>query len=166
MAIKRVKRGKKEKIGKKVLVAYYSRTGSNKLVAEAIARKLKADIDEIISLKNYSGLIGWIRAGYNASKEKQVMINTQENPESYDLVIVGSPNWAGKMANPMLSYLSKNKFKKIAFFSVCGSGQPQKTPKQLKDRNLDPISMLFLKEKEVKDGTYHKKITDFCKNLK
>ncbi len=163
MPIKRIKR---EKIGKKVLVAYYSRTGSNKIVAEAIARNLQANIDEIISLKSYSGIIGWIKAGYHGSKEKQVMINTQENPERYDLVIVGGPNWAGKIANPLLSYLSKNKFKKIAFFSVCGAGKPQKTPKQLKDRNLDPISMLFLKENEIKDGSYHQKIIDFCKNLK
>ena len=55
---------------KKTLVAYYSRTGTTKKVGEAIAKALKADIDEIIDLKKRSGAIGWVVSGKDASQGK------------------------------------------------------------------------------------------------
>ena len=43
----------------KSLVVYYSRTEITKKLAEAIARKTGADIEEIIPKVNYKGKIGY-----------------------------------------------------------------------------------------------------------
>ena len=50
----------------KVLVAFYSRTGSTKLVAEAIAQALNADVEEIKDKKDRNGIFGFLKSGYEA----------------------------------------------------------------------------------------------------
>lgn len=81
----------------KVLVVYYSQTGNTKLVAEAIAESLNADIEEISDEKDRAGVFGFLRSGYEAIFKK--LTETQQpikhKPEEYDLTIIGSPVWAG-----------------------------------------------------------------------
>lgn len=45
------------------LVVFYSRTGNTKKVAEALARELKCDTDEILETKSRKGILGYIFAG-------------------------------------------------------------------------------------------------------
>lgn len=42
-----------KKAGEKVLVLYYSQTGNTKMVAEEIANRLEADIEEIVMVNPY-----------------------------------------------------------------------------------------------------------------
>ncbi|KKQ30010.1 MAG: Flavodoxin, FldA [Candidatus Shapirobacteria bacterium GW2011_GWF2_37_20] len=79
----------------KTLVVFYSRTGNTRRMGELIAQKLHADIDEIIDQKSRSGIIGWILSGRDAMKEYLTKITFTKNPADYDLVIVGTPIWAG-----------------------------------------------------------------------
>ncbi len=152
----------------KKLVVYYSRSGNNKKIAKELAALslLEADIDEIIPEKRYSGIFGWLRAGFNASKEKRVKISVSKNPLDYDLVIFGGPNWAGKLSSPLLSYLSNYKFKKTAFFSVSGSGDMSKSLLQLKELGIDPVATLILTEKELKENMHHNKVIGFYNRLR
>ena len=46
----------------KALVAYYSRGGTTKKVAEKISALLEGDIEEIHDLKKRSGIIGWFKS--------------------------------------------------------------------------------------------------------
>ena len=62
----------------KYLIAYYSRTGNNKAIGEAIAHALSADIDEIIDKKNRKGKLNWIRAGRDSMAEKLTEIEFQK----------------------------------------------------------------------------------------
>lgn len=56
----------------KALVVYYSRTGNTEKVGKALAKGLGADTEEIIDKKNRkTPLIGFIRSGYHALKEKE-----------------------------------------------------------------------------------------------
>jgi flavodoxin len=50
------------KIIMKTLVVYYSRTGKTRFVAERVASELKADIEEVVDLKNRSGRFGFLKA--------------------------------------------------------------------------------------------------------
>jgi flavodoxin len=154
---------------KKILLVYYSRTGNNKKIAKEIAGILKSDIDEIISEKSYGGIFGFLRGGHNSMKKKIINIKTIKNRSEYDLIIVGGPIWAGgSLCPPVRAYLVKNKIskKKIAFFSCCGSGKPQKSIEELQELNIKPIAMLFLSDAQVKEGKYHEPIFDFCNKIK
>jgi flavodoxin len=50
------------------LVVYYSRTGKTRFVAEKVVAELKADIEEIVDLKNRKGRFGFLKAGYDATR--------------------------------------------------------------------------------------------------
>ncbi len=83
----------------KCLVVYYSKTGSTKILAEAVAKGVGADICEV----NEQGA-----ATLDAS--------------DYGLVVVGTPVHGMRPSPPIQSYLTANKEKmgKVAFFATCG----------------------------------------------
>jgi flavodoxin len=113
----------------KTLIAFYSRTGHTKKVAEIIAKNLNADLDEIVDLKDRSGLKGWLYAGRDAMKKYPTDIKTTKDPAKYDLVVVGTPIWAATSTPAVRTYLlqHKNDFKKIAVFTTSGGDRPDKT---------------------------------------
>jgi flavodoxin len=108
----------------KSLVVYYSRNGNTKFVAETIAAEIGADVEEIVDLKKRSGLLGFLIGGKDAMQGKETEIApTTKSPADYDLIVVGTPNWASRITPATLTYLKKNNLsgKKVAgFFSQDG----------------------------------------------
>ncbi len=147
------------------LVAYYSRTNITKKLAEEIAAKLNADIEEINSKVNYNGKIGYMRGGKDAISEK--IIDLEEikyDPSNYDVVYLGVPVWAGKSATPMISYIKQNegKFNDVKFFVTAGSSGFESTFEQMeKFAGKTPQKTLALTTKEVKKGEYASKLETF-----
>jgi flavodoxin len=150
----------------KSLVVFYSRTDYNRRVAKEIADSLKADMSEVLPQKNYKGFFGFLRGGYQAAKKKEVMISSPKKAEDYELVVLVSPLWAGALTPPVRSYILRNKFKKIAFFSCNGNGKAQKSLEQLRELKLIPLETGFVSEKEVKDNLHHEKIIEFCDSVR
>ena len=150
----------------KTLVIFYSRTGNTRLVGKAIAKLLKADVEEIIDTRNRSGFFGYIRSGYESVSKKHIVIkDTKFDSSKYDLVIIGTPIWAG-VSSPVRTYLSKNKnFKKVAFFCTMGGSGDKKTFSQMESLSKTPILTLSLREKELKNNVYQKKIKTFVDKL-
>ena len=113
----------------KTLVTFYSRTGNTKKMGQLIAAKLHADIDEIVDQKNRSGIIGWVLAGRDASKQSLTKITFTCDPSKYDLVVIGTPIWAWNATPAVRTYLTQNlnKIKKVAFFTTSGGDSPDKT---------------------------------------
>lgn len=148
-----------------VLVAYYSRTNITKKVAEEIAEKLNADIEEINPKVNYKGKIGYVRGGKDALSEKIIDLEQiKYDPSNYDIVYLGAPVWAGKSANPMISYIKKNegKFNNVKFFATAGSSGFESTFEQMeKFVGKAAQKTLALTTKEVKKGEYSAKLESF-----
>lgn len=152
----------------KALVVFYSRTGRTKIIAEAIARSLKAEIEEIREDKGRSGLVGLLKSGYEAMIGKLACIQpASKNPEEYDLVVVGSPVWAGRLSSPIRTYLTLygDRIRKAAFFSTCSSGEGR-IFREMIDLSKKPIATLCIKNKEIKSGEYFEKIQEFIKALR
>ena len=108
----------------KSLVVYYTRGGNTRFVAETIAAEIGADMEEVVDLRKRSGILGYLRGGKDASQGKETEISpTIKSPTGYELIILGSPIWAGKPAPAITTYLKKNDLsgKKVAvFFSQGG----------------------------------------------
>ena len=105
----------------KSLVVYYSRTNTTKKLAQSIADKTDADIEEITPKVNYQGKMGFARGGKHALQEKIIDLKTLKyDPSEYDVVYIGTPVWAGKSSTPILSYLKQNegKFKNTRHFAL------------------------------------------------
>ena len=154
----------------KILVAYYSRTGHNKTIGEIIAKSLSADIDEVIDKKKRSGKIGWLRAGRDSTTGRMTEIKTEKNPRDYDLIILGTPIWAGKMTPAMRTYLTQNDLegKKVAFF-ICsgGDGYTQVFPElQAMITNAQVLGTFGVTEEQFKSEAYKPLLETFIKNLK
>ena len=150
-------------------MVYYTRTGNARFVAETIAAEIGADIEEVIDLKKRSGLIGWLNGGRDARQGKETEIApTKKDPADYDLIVVGTPIWAGKPTPAINTYLKKNPLsgKKLAVFFSQGGRKPQgmEAVKALASdsRWAGEISILNpLKNKE----DCEKQISEWCKKL-
>ena len=105
----------------KILIMFYSRDGHTRKTAEMIANALKADMDQIIDKKSRKGLLGFLRAGYDATRGKPTDITFTKDADEYDLIIIGTPVWNGRITPAVRTYLTKNKgkIKKCAFFVTC-----------------------------------------------
>ena len=141
----------------KSLVAYYSRTNITKKLAENIANEIDADIDEITPKVNYQGKMGYARGGKHAIQEKIVDLEGMKfDPSEYDMVYVGGPIWAGKAANPVISYLKQNegKFNNVKFFLTAGGSGFEGGFSQMEKYSKKPLKTLALTTKEVKKDDY------------
>lgn len=148
-----------------ILVAYYSRTNVTKKLAEAIANETGADIEEIVSKVKYDGKIGFARGGKDALSEKIIDLEPLNYDVSdYDMVYLGVPVWAGKAANPMVSYIKQNegKFNDVKFFVTAGGSGFENTFAQLeKYVGKAPLKTLALTTKEVKHDEFKEDLASF-----
>jgi flavodoxin len=112
----------------KSLVVYYSKSGTTKKIAERIAKKINADIEELIDKKKRTGIIGWLKAGRDGMKKTATEIEpVKYDPSKYDIVIIGGPLWGFNSVAPAArTYLALNKarIKKTAFFMTRGGASP------------------------------------------
>ena len=154
----------------KYLVVYYSRTGNNRTIGEAIAKALSADIDEIIDKKKRAGKLGWLRAGRDSQTKSLTDIQFEKNPEDYDIIIIGSPIWANGITPAIRTYLNKHNMrgKKVAFFICSGVEGYTKVFPQLKalTPESEHVGTLGLTQKQFKEGNYEPALKAFITSLK
>jgi flavodoxin len=136
----------------KNLIVFYSRTGTTKKMAEKMAKILKADIDEIVDRKNRKGIIRWLLAGRDAMKKKTTEITFKKDPSKYSLVILGTPTWAGLPSPAIRTYLTKNKFKKLAFFCTMGGKNHSKVFIEMESISKKPIATLAVQGRTLNDS--------------
>ncbi|MBI5345992.1 MAG: hypothetical protein HZB76_02470 [Chlamydiae bacterium] len=151
----------------KILIVWYSRTGVTKLAGEKMAELLSADTDEIIDNKNRSGVLGYLMSGKDSLFKKPTEIQTAKDPKDYDLVIVGTPIWAYKMAPAVRMYLEQNihNFKNIAFFATEQASGSEKAFEEMEQLvNKKTATSVFL-SKEVKNGAFLEKLKKFIETL-
>ena len=115
---------------KKVLVVYYSATGSTKRVAEEIANNLNADIFELVPEEVYtSSDLNWNDSNSRVTREhndeslRDVKLrNTKvDNWDSYDTVIISFPIWWQVAAWPVNNFVKENDFSGKTVIPVCTS---------------------------------------------
>ena len=153
----------------KTLIVYYSRTGNTRMIADTISESLKCDIEEIIDKDKRSGMIGYLKSGYHAARSHISPIeDSKYDLSKYDLLILGTPVWAGKMAVPVRAYLEKNKDKipKLACFCTSGGSDIDKVIEDIDNYlNITPIASFIVKSADIKDGTYKTTIEKFVQEV-
>ncbi|ACC75117.1 flavodoxin [Paraburkholderia phymatum] len=105
--------------GNKILVVFFSRTGTTRKIASLLANLLGAQVDEIVASTDRSGPFGYVRSLVEALEQRPAqIINSTRDVSSYELVVIGTPVWANSIASPVRAYLIANRshFKNVAFF--------------------------------------------------
>ena len=116
-----------QKVTPKMLVLYYSQTSNTKQVAEAIAQRLNADMEEIVPVQPYDGDFNATIERCIQEREQGVTPDIQDlkaDLANYDVVFIGYPVWFGTYAPPVVTFLNNVDLsgKKVVPFCTFGSG--------------------------------------------
>jgi flavodoxin len=106
-----------------ILIAYYSMGGNTRRLAEEIRAATDADIDEISEPEPRRGFRGVMRALFDATLgRKPIILATEHDPADYDLLVIGGPIWARRLAAPVRTFAERYgpKAKQVAFFCTEG----------------------------------------------
>lgn len=112
----------REKEDKRVLVAYFSYSGTTKGVADAISERTGADLFEIKTQKEYSNVYTESNSEIRKN-EKPELVDTVEHPETYDIVFVGYPVWWHATPAPVNTFLESYDWKGKLIIPFCTSGE-------------------------------------------
>jgi flavodoxin len=106
----------------KIGLVYYSRTGHTKKVAEIIKGKLEKDAEVDLIEILHEKKPGFFKAGSSSSKQLDVPIkNTDFDLKKYDLIVAGTPIWAGNPSPYLKTFMNKAENvngKKAAIFMI------------------------------------------------
>lgn len=115
--------------GNKVLVAYFSATGTTEGVAEQIANGLNADIYEIIPEEpytdadlNYNDSNSRSTIEMNDPASRPAISGSVENMEQYDIVFIGYPIWWGDAPRIVSTFVEDYDFSGKTVVPFCTSG--------------------------------------------
>lgn len=150
----------------KTLIVYYSRTGGNKKAAAALQKKINSDIEEVKTVEDLSDWMSLLKSGIrDLFGKKTTIAPTEKSPGNYDLTVMVTPIWMGKMPPATTEYLRQHRdqMKAVAVLSVSGSGEKNTSflPAFEKTAGKKVTAALLLTEKETKE----KSIDDLLKPL-
>ena len=113
----------------KVLVAYFSATGTTKGVAVHIANGLNADIYEIVPEEpytdadlDYNDNNSRTTIEMNDPNARPVISGSVENMEQYDTVFIGYPIWWGEAPRIVSTFMESYDFSGKTIVPFCTSG--------------------------------------------
>ena len=96
-------------------VVYYTRSGFTKRIAEKLAKSLGCDPVQITDGRDWKGFLGFLKAGYYASRGKDVEIAVHGPIDPADELIVVSPLWAGTLTPAVRVFLKGRDARTIRF---------------------------------------------------
>ena len=110
---------------KKILVAYFSRTGNTRVLADQIRQSVGCEISEIQPEKPYP--TDYEEAKTRAEKElrsddRPKLKSKVKDIKQYDAVFVGYPMWWGTMPMPVYTFLTGYDFSGKTIVPFCTNG--------------------------------------------
>lgn len=114
---------------KKTLIVYHSRTGNTRRVAQALARRLDADLDEIRIVQPMGGALGYAACAIEAIAGLTPALRPmKKDPSDYALVLIGTPVWFRRLSSPVRSWLARHRALRgrVALFCTMGGSGAQR----------------------------------------
>ncbi|MGD1000573.1 MAG: flavodoxin [Candidatus Brocadiia bacterium] len=92
---------------KQTLIAYYSRTGGTRKVAEQLAAILDADLEVIREAKDRSGVLGLLSAAWDSTLKREADLASKHSGEGRKTIVIATPIWGFRPPPAVRSYLRK-----------------------------------------------------------
>ena len=158
----------------KTAVGYFSLEGNTRYAAEKIALEIGADLYALKPLKEYprGGFGKYFWAGKSAMfKERPRLQAIRVDAAPYDLVVLGTPVWAGSYAPPLRTFFREHRLegKRAALFACCSGGSADRCFEGLKREvpGCKVLGALRLIDPAKGDNPEEaSRIIDFCAKLK
>ncbi|GHU28044.1 flavodoxin [Spirochaetia bacterium] len=156
----------------KTLLVYYSHTGGCGIVAEQIQEKMNATVLRLwlADEQNRTGFASYFWGGLQVlTHEKPALQPYTIAPKKFDLIIIGTPVWAGSPAPALRTFLEKTPItgKKIALF-CCYAGNKGKVFKKLEKllpNNTFLSDIDFANVKTQSKETIEKSVNEWVKKI-
>lgn len=107
---------------KKILVAYFSYSGTTKNIAASLSEKTGADLFEIATQEAYSDVYQESNREIRKN-ERPALTDTVRNMEQYDIVFVGYPVWWHATPAPINTFLESYDLTGKLIIPFCTSGE-------------------------------------------
>ena len=153
----------------RILVVSYSLGGTTRIVADELVRLLSADSYGIVEARRRKGLVDYLLAGFESLAKGVPAIVDSCEPSAYDMVVLGTPVWAGSMASPMRSFLlaHRREFDKVACFCTMSERGAKNTLREMKVLTRSEGAPTFsAREADVSNGSYLPQLETFATSLR
>ena len=93
-----------------VLCVYYSRTGKTRAAMEEVSAALGGELVELDDGVNRAGVLGAARSCLDAVRKSTRFLKpfaAKGEVKTYDLVVIGTPVWAGRCSSVVREFLKK-----------------------------------------------------------
>lgn len=130
----------------KVLITYFSASGTTKSLSQDLAKATGADLFEIEGAQHYTAedvnLGNREARAFKEMADKTFRPELKESPKnlkSYDVVYIGFPIWGDAAPNIIYTFIEKNdlKGKTVIIFSTSGSSNLTNSYNKLKQQYAD-----------------------------
>jgi flavodoxin len=152
---------------KKTLIVFHSRSGYTRRVAQALARRMDADLEEIRIVQPMGGALGYAMCAIEAMAGLTPALRpAQHDPSAYELVVVGTPVWFWSLSSPVRSWLERHRPKhRVAFFCTMGGSGAQRVFAAMTElARRVPAATLALRDSEI-DSPHGKALDAFVQRL-
>ncbi len=156
----------------KAVVVYFSLNGHTKAVAEAVASKLGAELLRLEPRRAYPKstpmqmVVGGFESTFGCARGLKPHRFGQKK---YDLVVLASPIWAGKLAPPMRKFLKAHRLGEmpVGLVVCCAGGKTEAARGTMKSRAKNVVAELEVVDPNIKAaGKVRPDIDAFCGKLK
>ena len=152
----------------RILVVYYSRTGNTRTLAGDLVAALGADVDRIDDRRERCGVLGYLRCAREALSKRTIELQPPAyDPASYDVVVLGTPVWAGNISSPLRSYVAARKaqLQRVAFFCTQGGSGAEKVFADLAELCGQPLATLAVNGREIEERAYAQRLERFSATI-
>ena len=150
----------------RILVVYYSRTGNTRTVAGELVAALHADVDQLDDRRDRCGVFGYLRCAREALKKRTIeLLPPAYDASKYDVVVLGTPVWAGNISSPLRSYVEAHKAQlaQVAFFCTQGGSGADKVFRDLEELcGRSALATLAVSSRDIDKRTYGHRIEEFA----
>lgn len=151
------------------LIVYYSRTGTTRIVADAIADRTGADVAALVDAVDRNGPRGFLRSMRDAARKRGTVLKPLPvDPAAYELVIIGTPDWGRSVSAPVRTFLEENRgrLRRVAFFLTDGTQEHAAVFRDMAALvGREPVATLGIPSAEVTQRRYTERVASFVRAL-
>ena len=148
---------------------YVTRTGHARTLAERVAKRSGTEALEIVDLVNRQGILGFLKAGMEASKKLATDIRDPNVMlDSAAQVILVQPVWAGAVCPPLRTWiqahLTELEGKRIGLLCT-NKGSPGEPVRAKYEKEFGPLSSFAVIRENLTDDEKEAIISNFLGQL-